>query len=187
MSAQYDNQALLPSLLDRLLDPDSLGSAEQPGYGMTQILAMVRQDVEDLLNTRKNHHHIDPLLEEVQNSIATYGLPDLTQMEASTSQARELIGKTIKGVIERFEPRLKEVHVELYQPGDQSSSRGFLSTRDFGFHISAKLNVDPAPELEFDTVTVLDARNGEFLDKGEKEKRDKERTPAAPLGRKPAG
>jgi type VI secretion system protein ImpF len=177
MNGSPDTQALLPSLLDRLLDPDALGSADRPGYGMTTILAMVKQDVEDLLNTRKSHQHIDPNLEEVQTSIAAYGLPDLTQMEAGTPQARELIGKTIQAVIEKFEPRLRDVHVGLYQPGDDSPTRGFLSTRDFGFHITAKLNVDPAPELEFDTVTVLDAHNGEFLDKTEKEKRDKDRVP----------
>lgn len=178
MSGAPDNQGLMPSLVDRLLDPDSLGSTERPGYSMSQILAMVRQDVEDLLNTRQSHQHIDPQLREVQDSIAAYGLPDLSQMEASTSQAREQIGRTIQAVIERFEPRLRDVHVEIYQPNaEDRGPQGFLSTRDFGFHIHAKLNIDPAPELEFDTITVLDAHNGEFLDRSEKEKRDKERAP----------
>ena len=72
MNGAPENQALLPSLLDRLLDPDALGSADRPGYGMTTILAMVKQDVEDLLRsgvsviTTMNVQHLESLYDVVE-------------------------------------------------------------------------------------------------------------------------
>src|SRR6516162_9749390 len=54
--AQLDlPSALAPSLKDRLFDPDSMGTKDRPGYTLRQILDSVREDLEDLLNTRRAH------------------------------------------------------------------------------------------------------------------------------------
>ena len=43
----------MPSVLDRLIDPDSDGTAWQRGYGVEQMIDAVRRDLEDLLNTHR--------------------------------------------------------------------------------------------------------------------------------------
>ena len=47
-------QGLMPSILDRLIDPDSAGTDARRGYGLTQMLEVIRRDLEDLLNTRQS-------------------------------------------------------------------------------------------------------------------------------------
>ena len=37
----------MPSLKDRLLDPESVGTAAQPGYSLPQIVESVREDLEE--------------------------------------------------------------------------------------------------------------------------------------------
>jgi len=47
-------QALMPSVLDRLIDPDSAGTVARRGYGVKQMTDAVRRDllIEQLLKCR---------------------------------------------------------------------------------------------------------------------------------------
>src|SRR5262245_50855738 len=47
-------QGVTPSILDRLIDPESAGTEWRHGYGIDQLLEVVRRDLEDLLNTRQS-------------------------------------------------------------------------------------------------------------------------------------
>src|SRR5262249_49603128 len=85
---------------------------------------------------------------EVSRSILAYGLPDLTSLKAVTPQQREEIGRLIEDCVARFEPRLKEIRATLLEPGDGKE-------RTIRFRIDARLRVDPAPEVAFDTILEL--------------------------------
>ena len=55
------HQGLMPSLLDRLIDPDAEGTVGRHGYDLQQVIDAVRRDLEDLLNTHPSYTDIpDP-------------------------------------------------------------------------------------------------------------------------------
>jgi len=139
--------ALLPSLKDRLLDPDSMGTRGQPGYSLRQIINSVRDDLEELLNTRRTNQVLETQLPELARSIFTYGLPDLISIGAATPDKQEAIGRIIENIITQQEPRLRNVHATLLKSPN-------LSLRLL-FHIDAELCVDPAPQMAFETVVEL--------------------------------
>jgi type VI secretion system protein ImpF len=142
-------QSLMPSLLDRLTDPESGGTAWRRGYGVEQMVVTVQRDLEDLLNTRQSTFGLSQDYPEVNQSIIAFGLPDLTSLNAVTSGQREEIGRVIEKIVTTFEPRLKDVRAFLLE----STNERF--ERTLQFRIEARLNVDPAPEVAFDTVLEL--------------------------------
>jgi type VI secretion system protein ImpF len=142
------NQGLMPSLLDRLMDPDSGGTAWRPGYGVEQMVQAVQRDLEDLLNTRQSHVGLSEEYREVHNSIVGYGLPDITSLNAISPQQRQEIGRILEAVIERFEPRLRDVRATLMEEGDGKE-------RTVRFRLEARLCLEPAPEVAFDTILEL--------------------------------
>ncbi|MBY0513354.1 MAG: type VI secretion system baseplate subunit TssE [Gemmataceae bacterium] len=144
-----------PSILDRLIDPESAGTAIMTGYSVQQMYGAVLRDLEDLLNTVHTAHTIPPEHAETRDSVAAYGLPDLASVEAISAEQRASIGKAIKKAIERYEPRLKQVKVTLL-PGDKGELLGAVR-----FRIDARLTVDPAPEVAFDTI--LEMGSGTYL------------------------
>lgn len=141
-------QGLMPSILDRLIDPESAGTAILIGYDAGKMTDAVRRDLEELLNTRQTYSNLPAGYEQVNKSIMAYGLPDLATLEAITAKQREAIAGRIRDIILRFEPRLREVKV-TYHPGESASERSLK------YHIAAKLNVDPSPDIAFDTVLEL--------------------------------
>src|SRR6266540_2385252 len=96
------HQRLMPSLLDRLIDPESEGGDEGEGYGVEQMIEVVRRDMEDLLNTRQTTIDIPEAYTEVLESVVAYGLPDLTALTAISMGERRDVGEAIAGVITRF-------------------------------------------------------------------------------------
>jgi type VI secretion system protein ImpF len=139
--------ALMPSLKDRLLDPDSMGTRGYPGYSLRQILESVRDDLEELLNSRRSHQLLETQYPELTRSIVTYGLPDLASLDTSTPGKQEEIGKIIEKAIGLHEPRLRNVRATLVR------TRA-VELRAL-FHIDAELCVDPAPAVSFETVVEL--------------------------------
>jgi type VI secretion system protein ImpF len=151
MSRLDHQEGLMPSMLDRLIDPDSGGTKARPGYTIEQMAAAVQRDLEELLNTRQTHPDLPEDFKETHESVLAYGLPDLTSLNALTPKAREGIGMVLEAIVARFEPRLKDIHAELQILNDKDRDR----ERTIKFRISARLNVDPAPEVAFDTVLEL--------------------------------
>jgi type VI secretion system protein ImpF len=138
---------LLPSLKDRLLDPESMGTLAQPGYTLTQILESVREDLEELLNTRRSFQLPVGQYPELARSCITFGLTDLTSVGGSTPDKQEEIAKMIEKAIAQHEPRLNNVKAKV------------LKTRAVDlrvrYHIDGVLRVDPAPAVSFETVVEL--------------------------------
>jgi type VI secretion system protein ImpF len=148
MSRVDPNQGILPSFLDRLIDPESGGTSWRRGYGVEQMTDAVRRDLEDLMNTRQSHVGLPEAFKEVHQSLIAYGLPDLTSLNAITTQQRQEIGGVIEGVVSRFEPRLKDIRVTMIDPGDSKD-------RTLKFRIDARLRLDPSPDVAFDTILEL--------------------------------
>jgi type VI secretion system protein ImpF len=148
MSRIDPHQGLMPSLLDRLIDPQADGTGWQHGYSMQQMVAAVFRDLEELLNTRQTAVGIPPELVEVRNSIVAYGMPDLTGVSAVTASQRDAIGRLLEGLIQRYEPRLRDVRAILLDPGQEIKPT-------VKFRIEARMRVEPAPEVAFDTILEL--------------------------------
>ena len=148
MSSKEEQQGLMPSIIDRLIDPGSGGTAWRRGYGLEQMIQAVQRDLEDLLNTRQSHEGLPSEFKEVHNSIVAYGLPDLNSINAVTSTQRQQIGRLIEAIIARFEPRLKDIKATLVEGGDNKA-------RSVKFRVDARMRVDPAPEVAFDTILEL--------------------------------
>jgi type VI secretion system protein ImpF len=134
------------SLLDRLLD-DEPGNTEESAQNRRveyrQILASVRRDLENLLNTRRYILTPPASFVEVINSLFVYGLPDFSSRNPTQGSVVDQLRLEITKTISRFEPRLKNVNVMVDSSG---------SNRDLRFRISAVLVVDPISEhVVFDT------------------------------------
>lgn len=151
---QQPKRGLQPSILDRLIDPESAGTAAYTGYTVDQMSAAVLRDLEYLLNTVHTANDIPAEFAEVRDSLVGYGLPDLASIEAISADQRTAIGRMIRLSIERFEPRLRRVKVTLLKSADELS----MSLR---FRIDARLAVDPAPEVAFDTI--LEVGTGKYV------------------------
>ncbi|MCP4339047.1 MAG: type VI secretion system baseplate subunit TssE [Desulfobulbaceae bacterium] len=134
------------SILDRLLDDEpgnSQESVRSHAVDFRQIMASVRRDLENLLNTRRFILTPPPSFKEVGNSLLVYGLPDFSSRNPTQVSVMDQLRLEITETIARFEPRLKNVNV-------MASSSG--SRRDLRFRISAVLVVDPISEhVVFDT------------------------------------
>jgi type VI secretion system protein ImpF len=147
-------RGMQPSILDRLLDPESAGTAIMTGYTVEKMAQVVRRDLEELLNTMHPYHSFPDAFPETRESIVTYGLPDLASIESVSATQRAAISGLIRRAVERFEPRLKNVMVSVLST-DPDTIRGSVK-----FRVNARLAVDPAPEVAFDTI--LDVGTGKY-------------------------
>lgn len=146
MPPSHQPPRLLPSILDRLTDPDSMGGLVA-GYDPRQMMDAVRIDLEELLNTRRTTVDVPAEFEHVCSSIVTYGLPDLAGFDATSQAQSANLSRIIGELIARNEPRLIRVKVLVV--------RSATATRSVKFHIDAALNLDPAPEVGFETILEL--------------------------------
>ena len=149
MADGKQQQGVMPSLLDRLIDPHSGGTEWRHGYGVEQVLDVVRRDLEDLLNTRQTATDVPRGLPRLANSIYAFGLPDLISLNAVTPAQREEIARALESTITRYEPRLHDIRAGLVVSEEDTKQR---SVR---FRIEAKVGADPAPEVAFETVLEL--------------------------------
>lgn len=137
---------LMPSVLDRIIDPGSLGTRENPGFSLPGLVSSVRRDVEELLNTRQNpDKEIDkfPLLSE---SVYRFGLPEVVSLKATSQEDRQKIARIIERTITLHEPRLSNVRAILVAK-EKSTNHNTLNYR-----VEARLRIDPAPEIVFETL-----------------------------------
>lgn len=154
MARTRAHQPILPSLLDRLLDdaPDAREDSQQPAVTLlADVKANIRRDLENLLNTRLYRQHSLQPYPELQISLANYGLPDFSTVLLGSAEHREHFRLTLQAAISRFEPRLRQVHVEIAQSGEDYDRTLYLK-------ITALLMIEPDPvPLLFDSrIRTLD-------------------------------
>lgn len=157
MAAIRKEQPVVASVLDRLIDDHPEMTKETPksrGQLLRELKQCVRRDLENLLNTRWRAHPWPKHLGELERSLVNYGIPDFTGMSFGSAGGQQRLVEMIEQTIRRFEPRFKQVKVELLPAADQSS-------RTLRFRIDALLGAEPAPEpVVFDTQ--LEASTGQF-------------------------
>jgi type VI secretion system protein ImpF len=155
MATRDQQLNITPSVLDRLLDDEPTVSKEPPTSRRQNFRALeksVARDVEALLNSRR-----ETLVElpsefvEVNRSLLTYGLPDLTSLSLLNNDDRNRIRRAVEDAISHFEPRLQRVRVNLEAPREHD--------RGLRFRIDALLRVEPTPEpVTFDAVLQLNTQ-----------------------------
>jgi type VI secretion system protein ImpF len=161
MSRKDYEYRLTPSVLDRLIDYEPKESKEVPKAllrSLSEYKQFIKRDLEWLLNCRAYAGEIDEKLEEVNKSVAIYGLPDITGISANSVQEQIRLTKTLEKIIEVFEPRFINVKVTLQPISNLDKS--------LRFHIQAQLDIEPAPEpIAFDTVLELGSGQFEIKEK----------------------
>lgn len=157
MARISEDQPLVASILDRLIDDDPGNSREPPksrGQVLRELKNSVRRDLEDLLNTRWRCESWPVNLQELEFSLANYGIPDFTGLNMGSRENRDELRHTVEEVIRRFEPRFQRVKVSLQQNADPQD-------RTLRLRIDALLHAEPAPEpVVFDSQ--LEPLNGIF-------------------------
>jgi len=147
---------LTPSIPNRLLDFEPKmwkGPPRSQAQSLADLKKSVKRDLEWLLNTRHTPIEIPETLEELNESMAVYGLPDLTALSVKNPNEQNRLAKSIETALRVFEPRFINVKVSL-EPIDSTD-------RQLRFHIEAHLDIEPVPEpVSFDTV--LQVGSGEF-------------------------
>jgi len=143
------HQPLIPSVLDRLLDDDPSATRE-PARSRSQVLRelkqSVRRDLESLLNTRWHSTSWPRHLEELDTSLVSYGIPDITKADLGSARQRESFRRILEGVIRKFEPRLLSFSIEFLKNAEPFD-------RTLRFRIDGLLRVDPVPEpVAFDSA-----------------------------------
>ncbi len=142
-----------PSLLDRLIDLDPQSGLEAPPTRAESIetyIAGVRRDLEWLLNTRRPPVTVPEGCEALERSVFTYGVPDTTPLGRDDTAARRRLQAWIEEAIATFEPRLRDVRVELGRGG----AEGLRRVR---FVVSGELQLHPRPQqVTFDATVDAD-------------------------------
>lgn len=146
------DEGLRPSIIDRLIDPESEGTTGRRGYSIDQMIDAVRKDLEDLLNAHRTPLAIPEGLVEVHRSIVAFGMPDLASFQATGADTARRVCRAIEEAVTMFEPRLADVRA-VPIPSDSAK------TLRMDFEIQAMLRLDPSPEVAF--VTLLKLTTGE--------------------------
>jgi len=152
MASRFDNEIrVTPSILDRLIDFDPRSSQESPKSRSTSLKELkqsVRRDLEWLLNTRHSVVDIPETLEEVNRSLAVYGLPDLVGLDIDNPNEQSGLIKAIENALAIFDPRFTNPKITL----EPISS----VDRVLKFRIEAMLDIEPTPEpVVFDTILKM--------------------------------
>lgn len=144
------------SILDRLIDLEPEVSQEPVQFrlqDLRQVKASVVRDLENLLNTKRPVEDPPDAFRNLRDSLLVYGLKDFTAHNPKALAVRHQLRLEIERTISRFEPRLRNVAVQLETDGEKE--------RSLRFRISAVLIVEPLAEpVTFDTV--LDVNKAQF-------------------------
>ncbi|MEY4563986.1 MAG: hypothetical protein RLZZ618_3263 [Pseudomonadota bacterium] len=167
--ATYDaRDRLQPTLLDRLTDFDPSSRVEADDtrvMNKAQIREAVLRDLSWLLNAVKPLPQLAELYPQADDSVINYGLPPMSGHLASRIDVN-LLERTIKQAILRFEPRVMEGSLEV-KALDHSSVldthnviefeiRGFMWAQPVPLELLLRTQVD----LEAGQIQVRDASPG---------------------------
>ncbi len=162
MARRETEETVTQSVIERLIDLDPAAKTDPPqtrSQSVRQLKAGLRRDLEWLLNTRQIAHGVPEEFPELEGSLYGYGLPDVSNLSASSIHDRNRLLRMLESTITAFEPRLSGAKVSVVESGSNSG-------RQLRFQIEGLLLMDPSPELiSFDTV--LELSSGEYQIKGE--------------------
>ena len=160
MPPDDQQQPLLPSILDRLMDDEPESSSEplwRGSYKLDELREHVRRDLEFLLNTRHGRYDLLERPTELGVSSLSYGLPDFTGTVGGGAESEEKMRATVERAVRDFETRLRDVRVEVRPPESEFE-------RNISLTIYALLYVDPIVELvSFDTSVEATTGNCQVI------------------------
>lgn len=142
MAKVRQDQPLVPSVLDRLIDEDPDNSREAPKSRhqvLREVKLSVQRDLENLLNTRCRCMSPSDEDSEFKSSLIEYGIPDFAGTNMGSSENRENVRRLVEDTVRRFEPRFKSVRVKLVENQDRAD-------RGLRLRIDALMHAEPAPE-----------------------------------------
>jgi type VI secretion system protein ImpF len=114
----------------------------------------VRRDLESLLNTRWRCRSWPPGLDELEQSLVNYGIPDFSAASFGDPVNQRDLRRIIELSIKRFEPRLRNIRVILVE-------RGGVQDRLLHFKIEAELS-DGVERRLIAFETALDTSSASF-------------------------
>jgi len=126
------------SLVDALQKVEGT-TRESAQARMRRVKESVRRDLQDLLNTRQRCQGWSPELEQLEESVFDYGVPDITGANLSSQDRRSAFLRELEGVIRRHDPRFIAVKVQSVESADPFD-------RVLRFRINATLRVESGPE-----------------------------------------
>lgn len=151
MAKREIERTVQPSVLDRLTDDDPKSSADpRTSYAesLRQFKASVQRDIEWLLNTRRISDAPPDDLEELNQSLYLYGIPDITSMSRDSQDTKIRLLQQVEDALRMFEPRLANVKVSMVEVEGTEHQR-----RELRFVVEATMRLDPTPEqVVYDTV-----------------------------------
>ncbi len=124
------------SVLDRLTGNTPSEEYTISNYSLYDtIIQNVRNDLQNLLNTRKAP--ISRMVETtgLKSTLLNYGMEDFTYFNPESKSDHERLQKIIEHLINTFEPRLRKVKVKLLESSDKTDFR-------VRFHIEAVLCIE---------------------------------------------
>lgn len=143
------DRGLLPSVLDRLLEPAPKPGQPDPkarGQSIRELRASLSRDLEALLNARRRCLGWPTEFEELEASLLAYGLPDMGGTDLAVAEAQEAFCRAMEQTIRLMEPRYVSVRVELLSKTDPLDPT-------LRFRINALVHAEPTPEpLVLDSV-----------------------------------
>ena len=157
MARIRDDDQLLPSLYDRLIDHDPSSREESP-QSRSQILfemkQSVRRDLQNLLNTRWRCVNWPPDYEQLELSLINYGIPDFSGVNMGGPDAQKRLIEIVERAIEFFEPRFLRFSLI-------ASTNKHDFDRTLRFKIDGLLKAEPSPEpVTYDTT--MDVSSAQF-------------------------
>lgn len=112
-----DRSSIPPrSLIDRLSVRNvsaRRGASDPHAQSPSELIESVRRDLEKLLNTRWRCLSWPPHLDELEQSLVNYGLPDFSGLSFNTPESQGDLRKVIERTLAHFEPRFGKVSVSL--------------------------------------------------------------------------
>ena len=145
------------SLLDRLIDEDPKSSQEVPlteHQKLRIVQQAVRRDLQELLNTRYRCVAWPPELDELDDSLINYGIPDFTAASMNVAADTSVLVELIRKAIGLFEPRLENVQIEPVIDR-------FYIDRTFRFRIRGVLVLEGQKQrVQFDSA--MQSATGQF-------------------------
>ncbi len=99
--------AYTSSLLNRLLAFDPIVDYDK------EFIRQLKRDIEILLNTQASLLEWPNAYKELNRSIVSVGMPDYLSMPFEPDSSFLHLCKTIESMLAAFEPRLKEIRVEV--------------------------------------------------------------------------
>lgn len=174
VAQKWTQKGAIAPLFDRLCDYDPMVSHEPVPlitYTKKQVLASIEWEVENLLNTRcgismADYETLDP--KTLPYGVPDlYGLPDGSFTDGASKEGVTRLAEMLTNSIRIFEPRLRNVHVDVHimDPKTQSAQVSIIADLVIGdvqetisFPVSVHNFRDLADreEEDYDTTAKLD-------------------------------